>query len=44
MKPIIYKAERKGWTRQEIDEVILGLDKLVDELARGKALDKILRK
>ena len=56
----VRKAEKKGRTQQEVDEILcwltgygaseLGaqleqgnLDKLVDELARGKAMDKILR-
>ena len=67
---LIAKAEKKGRTRDEIDEItcwltgyskeqiadflvneieeplmqeIRYLDKLVDELAKGKALEKILR-
>ena len=53
---LVQKAERKGRTKAEVDEVIcwftgydaIGLqsqlDKLVDELAKGKAMEKILRK
>lgn len=38
------KAERKGRTKAEVDDVIRWLDKLVDELARGRPMEKILRK
>ena len=60
---LVAKAERKGRSRAEVDEVtgsICGvkveaiqdpllrdiriLDKLVDELAKGKPLEKVLRK
>ena len=34
----VQKAERKGRTKK-----IRQLDKLVDELAKGKALEKVLR-
>jgi hypothetical protein len=47
----IAKAERKGRTKTEVDEIkdplmreIRYLDKLLDELAKGKAMEKILRK
>ena len=47
---LVAKAERKGRTREEVDEMIEDpilreiryLDKLVDELAKGKAMEKIL--
>lgn len=47
----VAKAERKGRNRSEVDAVICCpvmreiryLDKLVDELAKGRAMDKILR-
>lgn len=44
----IAKAEKKGRTKAEVDEIVRCLtgyrqDKLVDELARGKAMQKILR-
>ena len=48
------KAEKKARTEAEVDQVIAWLtgavreirylDKLIDELARGKIMDKILRK
>ena len=60
---LVAKAERKGRSRAEVDEVtgsicgvkveaiqdpllrdIRVLDKLVDELAKGKPLEKVLRK
>ena len=38
----------KAWTEEEIKDRLMQqiryLDKLVDELAKGKALDKVLRK
>lgn len=41
------KVEKKGRTRVELDAVIRWLagylDKLVDELARGRPLEKVLR-
>ena len=40
---LVQKAERKGRTQAEVDEVIRWLDKLGDELAKGKAMEKILR-
>jgi hypothetical protein len=48
----VKKAERKGRTQAEVDETIrwltgcseTGQDKLIDELARGKAMEKILRR
>ena len=63
----INKAEKKGRTKEEVDEIILWLtgynkktlqqilenklmknvrylDKLIDELAKGKTMEKILRK
>ena len=59
---LIAKVERKGRTREELDQItcwltgyskekleeplmqeIRYLDKLVDELAKGKAMEKILR-
>lgn len=39
----VNKAERKGRTREEVDEIIRWLDKLIDELAKGKKMEKILR-
>ncbi len=46
----VQKAERKGRTKAEVDRVedplmrnIRYLDKLVDELAKGKAIEKVLR-
>ena len=60
---LVAKAERKGRSRAEVDEVtgsicgvkveaiqdpllrdIRVLDKLVDDLAKGKPLEKVLRK
>ena len=35
--------ERKGRSKRELDQVILYLDKLVDGLAKGRPLDKVLR-
>jgi hypothetical protein len=40
----VAKAEKKGRTKAEVDEIIRYLDKLIDELAKGKAMEKILRK
>jgi hypothetical protein len=52
----VRKAERKGRTKKEVDQIIAWevddplmrkiryLDKLIDELAKGKAMEKILRK
>lgn len=39
----IQKAEKKGRT-DELMRNIRYLDKLIDELAKGKPMDKILRK
>lgn len=39
----VRKAERKNRTQAEVDQVICWLDKLVDELARGKSMEKILQ-
>ncbi|CAN5266225.1 hypothetical protein BH09ACT12_BH09ACT12_19650 [soil metagenome] len=43
----VTKAERKGRTQEEVEDPLMQkiryLDKLVDELAKGKAMDKILR-
>ena len=39
----IQKVERKGRTKAELNEIIRWLDKLVDELAKGKPMEKILR-
>lgn len=44
---LVQKAECKGRTRGEVDEpmrTIRCLDKMVDELAKGKPMEKILRK
>lgn len=38
----VAKVERKQRTQAEVDQVIY-MDKLVDELAKGKAMAKILR-
>jgi hypothetical protein len=35
----VTKVEKKGRTKAELDQVI----ELVDELAKGKSMDKILR-
>lgn len=47
----VAKSEKKGRTKEEVDEIkepimreIRYLDKLIDELAKGKAMEKILRK
>ncbi|WP_223162768.1 DUF2200 family protein [Nocardioides antri] len=37
------KVAKKGRTKAELDQVIHHVDKLVDELAKGKAMDKVLR-
>lgn len=43
----IKKAERKGRTKKEVDDPLMRKiryhDKLIDELAKGKAMEKILR-
>lgn len=46
----VAKAQKKGRAKAEVDEIkdpvmreIRYLDKLVDELARGKAMEKIKR-
>lgn len=39
----VRKAEKKGRTQEEVDTVICWLDILVDELAKGKPMEKILR-
>lgn len=42
----VAKVEKKGRTKDELHRVIrwlTGFDELVDELARGKAIDKVLR-
>ena len=46
----VAKAEKKGRTKAEVDEIedplmrdIRYLDKLIDELAKGKKMEKILR-
>ncbi|HZW44562.1 MAG TPA: DUF2200 family protein [Dermatophilaceae bacterium] len=46
--PYVTKVEKKGRTKAELDQVIewltgFDLDKLVDELAKGKSMDRILR-
>ena len=40
---LLNKAARKGRTKAEVDRVICYLDKLIDELAKGKPMEKILR-
>lgn len=44
---VVNKAMKKGRTCEEVEEPLMReicyLDKLVDELAKGKAMDKILR-
>ena len=42
----VAKAERKGRTRaevDEVDEVIRQLDRLLDEVSKGKAMETVLR-
>jgi hypothetical protein len=39
----VAKAERKGRTRAEVDEVIRHLDRLLDQVSKGKAMEKVLR-
>jgi hypothetical protein len=39
----VKKAERKGRTQMEVDEVIRWLVQLVDELSKGWPMAKILR-
>lgn len=40
----VAKAEKKGWARNEVDEIIGWLTGYrQDELAKGKAMEKILR-
>ena len=43
----VQKAERKGRTKEEVDDPLMRkiryLDKLIDELAKGKKMEKILR-
>lgn len=43
----VAKATRKGRTKEEVEDPLMQrirqLDKLVDELAKGKAMERILR-
>lgn len=39
----VAKAERKGRTRAEVDQVIRHLDRLLDQVSKGKAMEKVLR-
>ena len=43
----VQKAERKQRTKAEVDDPLMRqiryLDKLIDELAKGKAMERILR-
>ena len=39
----VAKAERKGRTRAEVDEMIRHLDRLLDQVSKGKAMEKVLR-
>ncbi len=39
----VQKAERRNRSKEEVDQIIRYLDKLVDELAKGKAMEEIMR-
>jgi hypothetical protein len=39
----VTKATKKGRSQAEVDQVIRWLDKLIDELAKGRSMEKILR-